>query len=49
MFNARTFLPHPSAFVDAMVARASGSLQCSWQPLMAHPTVSFPIRRGVMR
>jgi hypothetical protein len=49
MFDARIFLPHPSAIAAGTLARASGSLRCNRQPRMAHPTVSFPIRRGAMR
>ena len=49
MFNARKFIPLPPAVAAGTVARVDGSLRCSWQPDMAHPTVPFPIRRGVMR
>jgi hypothetical protein len=49
MFDARKFNPHPSAIAAGTVARAGGGLVSPWHPRMALPTVSFPIRRGVMR
>jgi len=49
MFNARTFIPLSPAVAAGTVARVDGSLLCTWQPDIAHPTVSFPICRGVMR
>jgi hypothetical protein len=49
MFMARTFIPHPSAIAAGTVARAGGSLHCTWQQPVAHPTLPFPIRRDAMR
>jgi len=49
MFNARKFIPLPPAVAAGTVARVGGSFGCSGQPDMAHLTVPFPIRRGVMR
>jgi hypothetical protein len=49
MFNARKFVPLPPAVAAGTVARVDARLCCSWRPDTAHPTVLFPIRRGVMR
>lgn len=49
MYNARNYLPLPTAFAGGTVTRVGGSPLDIWAPDMAHRTAPFAIHRGVKR